>query len=308
MYKIFLSVMIYGLFIAACGGPASTAPTAASIVPSPTIIIPSPTQVLVSLLAEKDLETQTGTSYSLDWSADGETLAVASGVEITLLKSDLSETITVLKPEKGAIDAAWSPDQKKFATVYGHRNPMFTIWDWDNASVKLTMAQQTPAGSDLYSVSWSPDGRLLAILANDRKSIIQIWDTNTWKLLNRFDLPYANPRRALDWSADSKKIYDAGELNGQVVYYSLNVDNGSVQGLGKLPIEEVYTFTVSPDLKRIVIADESGRVQILEMGSGNLLAEFQSVDAPADFAWNPKNGTLAILDYETALQLWSVMP
>lgn len=306
MYKTLLSVMVCGFLLAACGGAASATLTATTAPPPLPTVIPSPTQIPVTLLAEKDLETQTGTSYTLDWSADGEALAVASGVEITLLKSDLSETIAILKPEKGALDAAWSPDQKKIATVYGYRNPMFTIWDWDHASAKLTLVQQIPAGSDLYSVSWSPDGRLLAILANDRKSVIQIWDTNTWKLLNRFDLPYANPRRALDWSADGKTIYDAGELNGEVVYYSLNVEDGSVQELGKLPIEEVYTFTASPDLKKIVIADESGRVQILEMGSSKLLAEFQSVAAPADFAWNPKNETLAILGYETALQLWSV--
>jgi Tol biopolymer transport system component len=233
---------------------------------------------------------------------------VASGVEITFLNSDLSKTIAVLKPSKGAITATWSPDQKKLATVYGFKNSLFTIWDWDSASVQLTMAQQIKAGSDQYSVSWSPDGRLLATLANDRKSSIQVWDTSTWTLLNKFDLPYANPQRALHWSADSKKIYDAGDLNGQAVYYGLNIDDGSVQEFGRLPVEDVYALTFSPDLKKIVVADESGRVQILEFGSGGLLAEFQSVDAPADLAWNPKNATLAILGYETALQLWAVTP
>lgn len=300
MYKTFLLIIVYGLLIVACSGPVSTVPAATAF--------PSPSLAPITLLAETDLETQTGTSYSLDWSADGETLAVASGVEITLLGSDLSEIIAILKPSKGALTAAWSPDQKNFATVYGFRNPMFTIWGWDSASVKLTMAQQIPAGSDQYSVSWSPDGRLLAALANDRKSIIQIWDTSTWTLLHKFDLPYANPRRALNWSADGNKIYDAGELNGQVVYFGLNVDDGSVQELGKLPVEEVYALTFSPDIKKIAVADESGKVQIFEIGSGALVAEFQSVDAPADLAWNPKNATLAILGYETALQLWAVTP
>ena len=67
-------------------------------------------------------------------------------------------------------------------------------------------------------------------------------------------------------------------------------------------------MTFSPDLKKIAVADESGKVQILEMRSGTLLTEFQSVAAPADLAWNPKNATLAILGYETALQLWAVTP
>jgi WD40 repeat protein len=170
------------------------------------------------------------------------------------------------------------------------------------------MAQQVSAGSDQYGASWSPNGKLLATLANDRKSTIQIWDTSTWKLLNKFDLPYANPRRALDWSVDSKTIYDAGELNGQAIYFALNVQDGIVEELGKLPIEAVYAFTISPDLKKVAVADESGKVQILEIESNNLLAEFQSVAAPVDLAWNPKNATLAILGYETALQLWEVAP
>ncbi len=300
MHKTFILVMVYGLLIVACGGPISTVPAATAI--------PSPSPALITLLAEDDLETQTGTSYSLDWSANGDTLAVASGVEITLLSSDMSEIIAILKPSKGALTAAWSPDQKNIATVYGFRNPIFAIWDWDSASVQLTEAQQITAGSDQYSVSWSPDGKLLATLANDRKSIIQIWDTSTWKLLHSFDLPYANPRRVLNWSADSNYIYDAGELNGQVVYFAMDVDDGSVQELGKLPIEEVYALTFSPDLKMIAVADESGKVKILEMVSGTLMAEFQSVSTPADLAWNPKNATLAILGYETALQLWAVTP
>ncbi len=299
MYKTFLLVMVCGLLIVACGGPVSTVPVATAI-PSPG---PSST-----LLAEKDLETQTETSYSLDWSADGETLAIASGVEITLLDSDLSEVIAILKPSKGALTASWSPDQDNIATVSGFRNPMITIWDWDGASANLTVTQQIPAGSDQYSVSWSPDGKLLATLANDRKSIIQIWDTSTWTLLHKFDLPYANPRRALNWSADGTKIYDAGELNGQVVYFALNVEDGSVQELGKLPVEKVFVLTFSPDLKMIAAADESGNVQILEIDSGDLLTEFQSVDAPVDLAWNPKKATLAILGYETGLQLWAVVP
>ena len=95
-------------------------------------------------------------------------------------------------------------------------------------------------------------------------------------------------------------------MNGQVVYFSLNVEDGAVQELGKLPIEQVYAFTVSPDLKKIVVADESGKVQVFDLKSGSLLTEFQSVNVPVDLAWNPKNATLAILGYETELQLWSV--
>ena len=303
MYRIFLLVMVCGFLLVGCGKAAVSNPVVTAIPSTPTAI-PSPTLVPATILAEKDLETQTGTAYSLDWSPDGETLAVASGVEITLLSADLEQSIAVFKPSSGAHTATWSSDKSKFATVVGLRNPKIALWNIANG--QLTLAQEISAGSDQFGASWSPDGKLRATLANDRKSIIQIWDTSTWKLLNRFDLPYANPRHALNWSVDGKTIYDAGELNEEVVYFGLNVNDGSVQELGKLPVEEVSALTFSADLKKIAAADEKGKVQIFEMESGNLLTEFQSVDAPADLAWNPKNLTLAILGYETALQLWSV--
>ena len=305
MYRVLLSVMVYGLFIVACSGSMATVLPATSIPPSPTEI-PSPSPAPVTLLAEKDLETQTGTSYSLDWSPDGETLAVASGVEITLLSGDLGDVIAVLKPSSGALTAVWNPEQTKFATVVGARNPKITFWNWDHTGLQLTQDQQISAGYDQYGVSWSPDGKLLATLANDRKSVIQIWDTNTWKLLNKYDLPYAIPRRALIWSADSKTVYDSGDLDDWAIFFGLNVEDGSVQELGKLPTEQVYAFTISPDSKWIAVVDESGKVQIIEVGTGNLLTEFQSVSEPVDLGWNPTNMTLAILGYKTELQLWSV--
>ncbi|MEP7136367.1 MAG: WD40 repeat domain-containing protein [Chloroflexota bacterium] len=303
MYKKLLSVMVYGLLFAACGGQAVSIPT---VTPIPPTIIPSPISLSATLLVEKNLETETGTSYSLDWSPDGEMLVVASGVEITLLSGDLGKIISNLKPSSGALTATWSPDQKSFATVVGFRNPKIMLWD--RANNQLTLAQEISAGSDQYSASWSPDGKLLATLANDRKSIIQIWDTGTWKLLHKFDLPYANPRRALDWSADSKTIYDAGELEGSAVYFALNVEDGSVQELGKLPVEQAYAFSISPDSKRIAVADEAGMVRIFEVGSDDLLIEFQAVDNPADLAWHPNDSTLAILGYKATLQLWSLTP
>ena len=263
MHKTLLSVMVCGLFIAECTGSARTVTTMTAISPSP-MASPLTTPTTPKLLFETDLKTQTSTSYSLDWSMDGEVLAVASGVEVTLLRHDLSETIAVLKPEGGALVTTWSPEQTMIATVGGFRNPIIAIWNWDSVSVNLRRAQQISSGSDQYAVSWSPDGLRLATLADDRKSSIQIWDTSTWKLLHQFDLSYANPRRALNWSTNGKEIYAAGELNGQVVYFSLNVENGTVQELGKLPIEQVFAFAVSPDLKKIAVADESGKVRAVQ--------------------------------------------
>jgi WD40 repeat protein len=118
-------------------------------------------------------------------------------------------------------------------------------------------------------------------------------------------LPYGIPRRALNWSADSTLLYDAGEADGQAVIFALNVNDGTVQELIKLPVEQVAAFTISPDATKLAIAGD-GIVRILEASSGDVRMEFPSVPEPVDLAWNPNGNSLAVLDYKTTLQLWDV--
>jgi WD40 repeat protein len=302
MLKIFLPTLAIGLLIGACSAPFTPLPVA-TFIPSPTQEL---SEAVPTLIAKLNLETETGTSYTLDWSHDGEILAAGSGYEITLLNSDLSETIAVLKPKTGALGVSWSPDGKQVATIFGYRNPTIGIWNWDNNNQQLTSIRQIQAGSDQYGVSWSPNGKLLATLGDDDKTTIQIWDTGSWEEIHKYELPYRYPRRALNWSADSTTLYDAGESNGQVVVLALNVSDGTVHELAKFSIGEVSAFAISPDAKYFALADEHGIVQIVDIASSDVLAEIKTVDQPVDLAWNPNGLTLAILDYKTTLQLWKV--
>lgn len=305
MLKAFLCAMVCGSCVLGCGDSAGTVAVTTSTSPASTVV-PSTTASPASLVAEADVATETDTAYSLDWSVDGETLAVASGVEVTVLPNDLGEPISVFKPASGALAAAWSPEQKHIATVGGLRNRTIAIWDWESGRAALDNAQEVTADSDQFAVSWSPDGTRLATLADDRTTTIQVWDTGTWTLVHEFALPYANPRRALNWSVDGRRINDAGESNGQVVYFSMNVADGSVHEFGALPTTSAIAVAFSPDSQAIAVADEGGHVQILAVDSGDTLAAFQSVKSPVDLAWNPKNSTLAVLGYDTSLQLWSL--
>jgi len=295
-------MIVLGALITACGQailPAPTATVAPSAIPLLSVATPR-------LMTEIKLETRTGTSYTLDWSPDGETLAVASGSEITLLRSDLQGRHTVLEPTGGALGVTWSPDESQFATVNGFRNPMITLWDWDSTKDQLTRVQEIQAGSDQYGVSWSPDGELLATLADENKCTIQIWDTSTWEEISKYELPYSDPRRALRWNADNKTLYGAGESGAQMVVFALKVTDGSVREPGKFPLSQVEVFAISPDATKLAIADPRGVVEIVDIASGEALTGFKSVDQPVDLAWNPNGDTLAILDYKRTLQLWDV--
>lgn len=296
-----MCVMVCAASLVACGGSTDNGAATTSTPPTTTAAASPP-----ALVAATDLATQTDTAYSLDWSVDGKLLAVASGVEVTVLPQDLGDPLAVLKPAKGAVAAALSPDQANLATVGGLRDSTIEIQHWDSAAAPASTAQQLSAGSDQFAVSWSPDGTRLATLADDRRSTIQIWDTSTRTMVDEYDLPYSNPRRILSWSADARTIYDAGELNGHVVYFSMSATDGSVQELGELPIDAASALAFSPDFQRIAAADERGKLQIRSTATGDLLAEFQSVNVPADLAWNPSDSTLAVLSYETTLQVWSI--
>lgn len=299
MHKALLPVIVLGLFVVACGELKLPAPTTTAVpTPGP---MPRP-----SLIKEVDLETQTGTAYTLDWSPDGETLAVASGYEITLIGRNLSRTQAVLDPVGGALAVTWNPDQTRFATANGYRNRTVKVWDWIGADSRLVLVEEIQAGSDQYGVFWSPDGKLLASLADDDKSTFQIWDTATWEQIQKFDLPYATPRRTSSWSADSSTLYGAGEAGGQVKVFALNVADGNVREVAEFPIPEIEVFAFSPDAKKLVVAGPRGVAQILEVASGEILTGFQSVDQPVDLGWSPDGSTLAILGYKTTLQLWDV--
>lgn len=280
------------LLIAGCGDD-DTGGSASTADPTPTLI------------AEVDLATQTDTAYALDWSADGATLAASAGVELILLYSDLTE-IATNEPAGGALGAAVIADGLKYVTVGGLRNSKLTVWDW-NAETQLTLDREIEAGSDQFAVSWSPDERLLASLAGDRDHTIQVWDVSTWNLLGEYDVPYTNSRRALNWSADSTLIYDAGEIDGEVGYFSIDAQDGAVTELGRVPIDQAVAVAVAADGSMVAAADAAGVVRVFDVASGAEAARFQSVADPVDLAWNEIDGTLAILSYNTALQLWSVL-
>lgn len=293
-------IVLIGLLFVSCSGMGNPEPTATAT--SPTLV---PTPRPASLITEIKLETQTGTAYTLSWSRDGESLAVASGTEITLISADLKEIQAVLKPEGGSLGVTWNPDSTQFATVNGFQNPTITIWDRKHD--QITPASQIQAKADQYGIAWSPDGKLLVSLAGDQKSVIQIWDATTWELIHTFDLPYINPRRALQWSQDSLTVYGAGQMNEQiVVFFALNIADGDVRELGKFTLSEAEVFAIAPDEERFAVSDARGVGQIVDIASGEILSGFKSVDQTVDLAWNPNGTSLAILDYKTSLQLWDI--
>jgi WD40 repeat protein len=101
-------------------------------------------------------------------------------------------------------------------------------------------------------------------------------------------------------------LFDAGEADGEVVIFAVNLQDGSVTEFIKLPISAIEVFAVSPDASKIAVANKDGMIRIMDMAGGRELSAFQGTGEPVDLDWNPSGNQLAVLSYHATLQIWDV--
>ncbi|MBL9152102.1 MAG: DUF1549 domain-containing protein [Verrucomicrobiales bacterium] len=99
---------------------------------------------------------------SLDYSPDGQLIAVAGFHEVLLHKADGSGLVARLVGLSERIESArFSPDGKRLVVAGGLPGRMGEIQVWDVAKRELTLSK--PVGYDTaYGASWSPDGKHIA--------------------------------------------------------------------------------------------------------------------------------------------------
>ena len=133
---------------------------------------------------------------SIDYSPDGELLAVAGFHEVLLQKADGQGLKTRLVGLSERIQSVrFSPDGKWLAAAGGDPARLGEVQIWDVANGKLKVS--APVGWDtLYGLSWSPDSKLVAfgcadntvraIDAGTGKQVFQMGSHNDWVLETAF--------------------------------------------------------------------------------------------------------------------------
>jgi WD40 repeat protein/mono/diheme cytochrome c family protein len=114
---------------------------------------------------------------SLDFSPDGQTLAIAGFHEVLLVKADTGELVGRLVGLSERIESVrFSPDGARLAVTGGLPGRMGEIQIWEVASRKLTLS--VPVTFDtVYGGSWSSDGKLIAFGGAD--NLLRAIDTTT---------------------------------------------------------------------------------------------------------------------------------
>ena len=105
---------------------------------------------------------------SLDWSPNGELLAVAGFHEVLLHKADGSGLVARLVGMSERIDSVrFSPDGTKLAVTGGRPARTGEVQIWDVAEHKLLVSVPV-TNDDVFGASWSPDGKRVAFGCTDK--------------------------------------------------------------------------------------------------------------------------------------------
>ncbi|MBI1370267.1 MAG: DUF1549 domain-containing protein [Planctomycetes bacterium] len=140
---------------------------------------------------------------SMDYSPDGQMLAVAAFHEVLLLKPDGSERLARLVGLSQRITSVrFSPDGSKLAVAGGLPARMGELQIWDVAERKLLVS--APAGYDtIYGAAWSPDGQSVSVGCPDHS--VRAFDAKTGKQI------FFNGAHD-DWALDTVFSVDGSHL------------------------------------------------------------------------------------------------
>ena len=99
---------------------------------------------------------------AVEFSPDGQTLAVSGYHEVLLHKADGSGLVARLVGQSERIESAvFSPDGKRLAVTGGSPGRFGEVQIWDVEKRELTLSKMV--GHDtIYGASWSPDGKMVA--------------------------------------------------------------------------------------------------------------------------------------------------
>ncbi|MBI5957268.1 MAG: WD40 repeat domain-containing protein [Chloroflexi bacterium] len=279
-----------------------------------------PVQAQEDPVISAPVDSRTGTAYSLEWSPNGDVLAVGSGYEIMIYPADLGAPLLVIEAGE-IVNITWSADGTRLVSAGGYRNPEIRLWAWDSDTNTLTPAAaldgNDPAlGADLrsrnqYVVAWSSQD-LLASMADDRIMRVQVWDPLAAEFKSGFEVLYTFPLRELVWNANGTALIGAGQRPNEESFVLISMDlEGNVTELLDLP-EDTAAFTLSPDQTQIALIANGGLVTILDLVSGDNVLSFQSgVTEPVGLSWHPDGDRLALLNYkvednDNALEIWDI--
>jgi len=186
-------------------------------------------------------------------------------------------------------DVCLLPGQREFVTGSGSES--VTRWDLDTAEIVKTY----PHSSMVFRVAVSPDGRRLA--ATESSKLCILWDLQTHEEVRRFR-GHKGSVYTVQFCGDGKRLA-TGSADGSVRLWDV------ATGQEKLKIaekpkkdeadEEVYTLSVSPDKKRMLVCCAKKPLWLMDAETGESIWQSSLPDSVTQAAWSPDGEQVAAL-------------
>jgi WD40 repeat protein len=211
-----------------------------------------------------------GITLKLEWSPDGEILAIANANRVYLWhKSSGKQTVV----ETQSVDIAWSPDGKVLAAGGGSK------LNFIDRQGTIINSVDTDGWGKAYSLAWSPDGKYIAAGSLD----VRLWQadgTPVWHTLNG--------------TSDAN-------IGGWIWR-----NNGAGKPVQTSPFVPVASLVWSPDSSRFATASAGGAIQFWKVDgtlefTWRIEAKSNSSDplTTRPLAWSPNGKRLAFANRAT---------
>lgn len=243
-----------------------------------------------------NFDTEMGAVNDLDWSQNGDWLAVGTVRGTAELWNTGTWEFERSLGHGGSVnEVAVSPDGQFVAS--GDNSGRLWIWE--------PLAQDHwiyDVGEGIIAnVLWSPDGTQVAVSGRDSR--VTIWDREAWDI-EREILIHRDAVRGLAWSPEGDRLI-TGSRDGTVRLWDASDWSEVAQLEGHQTVG--YELEFSPDSRMLAASvGSTGQIQILDSASGELLQNLLVGEGNAwGLAWSPGGALFAGSSSEGEVVLWN---
>ena len=237
-----------------------------------------------------------GKIRELQYSSDGTTLVVATGIGIWLYDTTTYQEIALLTAHTSAVKClAFSPDGHILAS--GGNDGTILLWHRNTGAQKVL----TKSTESVSNLAFSPDGKTIA---NGSGSTIRFWDTITGEqegALTGFPKNISD----LSFSPDGQTIVSVTWDSGICISDTIT---GKPKKTFRVPTtDSVFSVSFSPDGKIAAIGSRDGNIYLSDLNTGKLKRKLTGHSADVQsVVFSPDGKTLASSSYiDETIRIWN---
>ena len=242
------------------------------------------------------IETQPGKVNSLQFSREGKSLLVASGVTGLYGRAAVYDVATgkLISAMEGHTDvvqiAIFSPDEKSVATASYDRQILL----WNIQSAKPTQRFVGHNGA-VYSLAFAPDGRVLVSGCADET--VKVWNVESGLRLDTMSQPQGEVF-AVAVTGDGAFVIAGSADNRLRVWKLLSRDSSQINPLIATRFVDETSLThlaLTADGSRLVVVSESGNIKVFSTTDWSLIAVLKPLGETASDLAISNDGRTALV-------------